>query len=643
MKRAFLLNLFLILALSLANASIDSLKQELLSLREQGDQKKLQEIHLQLGNTYHNLYQHQEALDHYMISLDFAEKLADSKAIYELLNLTGKAYFWLDNYQAALENYLKAREIGAKFVTAEEQIDNLSQTAEVYISLGNYKQAHFLELEALDVAVKSGNEEGMANAHRVIGTIFWYREKFDEALEHLSQALDIYRNLPGNEIYEYTIYASMASVYTQKKQPRRALEYIQKSLTIAQEIPYEYGVVFSEGMLGTIKKDLGELEEAGKLVSQAIRQFGEMNIMAEAADFQIVLADIYTQQKQYSKAVALLDSTLVIAGKIQSLQLECQALKGLADNYDAMGKISLALDYFKQYASRRDSLINEKDARQMALMDTEFILKRKQEEILQLEKQNKQMEDRLYFYILIGGIFFMTIVVWLFYIRYKSQEKAARLLEEKNHEISNKNLKLARANEELLNMTDIISTDVISPLHHIYEQAKNLETDTENKEAVKSVARNIQSETANIESLLTGLKTQTLSKDNKSETEILNLGEIIGQATAGLPESLKKYPAKIRFSTLPTIKANRRQMVRLFQTLISNSIRFRQGDDPVIYITFEEKDEFIILNYSDNSKGLPQTDQEESLCHTVLGNLQGAFLAQSVFGEGNVFIMKIPA
>lgn len=531
--------------------------------------------------------------------------------------------------------------MGQNVVTLPQQAENLSQTAEVYISLGNYKQALVLELDALDISIRVNDSLGIANAHRVIGTIYWYREMFDQGLEHLRKSLKYYRK-GEHRIQLYTVFAAMSSVYTQKKQPEEALKYANESLKIANEIPYSYGIAFSTGMIGTAYKELGQLESAESQVKAAIEQFDLLDIKAEAADFEVVLAEIYFLDKKYEKAISVLNKTLISADEIQSKQLKSLTLKTLADNYEKLGENQKALDYFRQYVDIRDTLINEKDARHMAVLDAEFELKRQQDQINRLQRQNDKIRDRIFIYGLVAGVLFLMLVLWLVYLRFRSQRKTSELLEVKNNEIQRNNQQLSRANQDLINLTDLISNEVISPLHQISEQADNLTQIVDDGRDVEDVAKTIKDQAARIESMLTGFKLKAVEEEKVIQLEKIYLADIIRDATATLPEALKRQPIKIRFHELPEILANRRQMVKLFQYLLTNATRFRRDEDPTISISYTRQDGYFMIVFEDNSKGLPQTDQEANFCRIVAEAHGGKFISQSDFGKGNIFYIKIP-
>ncbi|MEZ4826310.1 MAG: tetratricopeptide repeat-containing sensor histidine kinase [Bacteroidia bacterium] len=629
------------LALPAPAANIDSLMATLGALTQAGDDATRQEIHRDLGVAYHDMYEHNEALKHFQISLTLARKLGLKSEEFYLLNQIGTIYFWLDNYPNSLESFLHAREMGQGVATLPQQAENLSRTAEVYISLGNYKQALVLELDALDISIRVNDSLGIANAHRVIGTIYWYREMFDQGLDHLRKSLRYYRKGIHN-IQIYTVYAAMSSVYTQKKDPRQALKYASESLEIAREIPYTYGIAFSQGMIGTAQKELGELDKAEANVLSAIEQFHQLNIRAEESDFNVVLAEIYFRKKAYDKAIDILNKTLEVAGEIQSRQLKSLTLKALADNYEMKGSTQVALDYFRQYSAIRDTLMNEKDARQLALLDAEFEMKKQQEQISRLERQNDKIRNRLFIYSLIAGVIFLSLILWLVVLRFRSQQKSTRMLEEKNQEIQRNNQQLFRANQDLISLTDLISSDVIHPLHVISSEADTLSQKADTSDSVLLSVQAIKEQTSRIESLINGLKQKVVEEERAADMEILRLADVIREATAALPESLKHQPIRIRFHELPQIQANRRQMVRLFQYLLTNATRFRREEDPEINISFTRKDGFYTIKFADNSKGLPQTEQEETFCKIVLEAHGGTFHSNADFGRGNVFYLKIP-
>ncbi|HMK49533.1 MAG TPA: ATP-binding protein, partial [Thermodesulfovibrionales bacterium] len=75
-------------------------------------------------------------------------------------------------------------------------------------------------------------------------------------------------------------------------------------------------------------------------------------------------------------------------------------------------------------------------------------------------------------------------------------------------------------------------------------------------------------------------------------------------ALLGLHSAINESGAEITFDALPTIEADELQITRLFQNLISNSIKFRGKEKPRIHISADKKDGEWVFSVRDNGIGI---------------------------------------
>ena len=92
-------------------------------------------------------------------------------------------------------------------------------------------------------------------------------------------------------------------------------------------------------------------------------------------------------------------------------------------------------------------------------------------------------------------------------------------------------------------------------------------------------------------------KMQSLIKDlldlsrigNNSEFQPVNLQMVLQSVLANLDTSIKQCGAKINAGFLPVVRGNDNELKRLFQNLISNAIKFRQKNVPLVIISLLSK------------------------------------------------------
>ena len=86
--------------------------------------------------------------------------------------------------------------------------------------------------------------------------------------------------------------------------------------------------------------------------------------------------------------------------------------------------------------------------------------------------------------------------------------------------------------------------------------------------------------------------------------ELVELSDVLAAARSSLADTLESSGASIVAGELPTVSGDRAQLTSLFQNLISNAVKFRGSEPPVIQIAALRKDGDWQLSFSDNGIGI---------------------------------------
>jgi signal transduction histidine kinase len=138
---------------------------------------------------------------------------------------------------------------------------------------------------------------------------------------------------------------------------------------------------------------------------------------------------------------------------------------------------------------------------------------------------------------------------------------------------------------------------------------------------------------------------------------------VVRQAVANLKAAVEERHAAVIFDNLPTVMADGMQMIRLFQNLIGNGIKFKKGGIPEVRISAERKDSNWIFSVRDNGIGIEpeflgnifavfqrlHTREEYSgtgiglaLCKKIIERHGGRIWVESEPGKGSTFFFTLP-
>jgi len=145
----------------------------------------------------------------------------------------------------------------------------------------------------------------------------------------------------------------------------------------------------------------------------------------------------------------------------------------------------------------------------------------------------------------------------------------------------------------------------------------------------------------------------------------IDLEEIFSEVLKKFSLEIRKSNAKFTLGKLHALVSDRLKLIKLFQTIISNSLKFRNENVPLeIHIKSQKtEDGFIEVSIEDSGMGFDEkyTDrifkpfqkihrdhQDQSsgmglaICQKIVNRLGGSISAKSSLGKGSTFIVKLP-
>jgi len=112
--------------------------------------------------------------------------------------------------------------------------------------------------------------------------------------------------------------------------------------------------------------------------------------------------------------------------------------------------------------------------------------------------------------------------------------------------------------------------------------------------------------------MIEGLLEYACKTEEGSTLEKVDCGQIVQSCIANLHGAIKKSGATVSCTDLPVIEAHRVQIERLFQNIISNSLKYRGKNAPVVSIKAEKRSSFWLFSIEDNGVGV-EKGQEKSV------------------------------
>jgi PAS domain S-box-containing protein len=249
------------------------------------------------------------------------------------------------------------------------------------------------------------------------------------------------------------------------------------------------------------------------------------------------------------------------------------------------------------------------------------------------------------------------------------RERTAEL-EKANTKLNNYNRRLEELNKELQDFAFVASHDLQEPLRKIQTFGNMLaaKCGVSLDEESGDYINRMQKASARMQSLLNSLLAYSRVTTWTEPIKRTDLARSVEVALSNLEIMIREKNARVEVGYLPTVEADRVQMVQLFQNLIGNALKYqRDGEVPNVRIYSRgagDKKRFYEICVADNGIGFEEKYLDQiflpfhrlhgrssgyegvgmglAICKKITERHGGKITAKSELGKGSTFIVTLP-
>jgi PAS domain S-box-containing protein len=224
---------------------------------------------------------------------------------------------------------------------------------------------------------------------------------------------------------------------------------------------------------------------------------------------------------------------------------------------------------------------------------------------------------------------------------------------------------LQRSNLELEQFASIASHDLQDPLVSMACSLKLLKRHSKGRldpDSYEFITNTID-KTNQMQTLVRNLLAYSRLGTRRKKFKPSDCVKIFKKAIANLESAIQQYGAVVTHDDLPEVRGNATQLVQLFQNLISNAIKFRDKEPPLIHISAKRNENEWVFSVRDNGIGIESRNIDDifnifhqlhdageypgsgiglSICKKIVEHHGGRIWVESEHGKGSIFYFTIP-
>ena len=299
-----------------------------------------------------------------------AEAISYKKGIAKAIAIMGVANYKIDDYP-------KAKILISDAAAINQQINDTSDLAFCKYWLGNIELNQSRYSNALDLFGIAGALAEKINDKKNIARSLDGKASIYEALGEDDRALALYRaslntaRMDNFKVWYPGVLLSLGNLAYKKGKVDTAIQIYNNAITISEEVGNLNNKANCDQKLAEIYNERKDHKRAMEYIQQAMSLFQETGSMSSFSYSRLLMSYIVLNDKAYRVAIDLAEMSLEEGRANEELQLQKDAAQVLYYAYAGMGDKSKALEYHILFHNLSEATHNEELTKKLARMDLE--------------------------------------------------------------------------------------------------------------------------------------------------------------------------------------------------------------------------------------------------------------------------------
>lgn len=391
--------------------------------------------------------------------------------------------------------YLFTILLATQYMSQSHTLAELDTITRKYKNKGDLEGAMKFNVEALKHYENDKNTEGKASTYINIGNLLCTLNRHKESLEYLDKAEKEIKNT-RNPIIKSKLYSEYGRNYALLKLLKQSNLIFDKAINYAWKIPSQkqrnYYLYYNYAWKWDNFDNLNELDSMHMMQKKCLKisseplifvkiadQYVSRKIHLDSAEYYlnkaiplassgkypirqkamalITFGNLYTEKKEYEKALDYYIQSLAVSQKMKSSADMREVYKAISRTYNSLNNKEKATEYYSEYSILSDKIVHdEKNALNIAV-----------ERSLQ-EKEQEKNKLYLYIVILVAVFFILGYFIRKFYI--KKEKHKDELIEEKSLETNQLKKKINISFDEVTTLAKTNDPFFLTRFKEVYSE-----------------------------------------------------------------------------------------------------------------------------------------------------------------------------
>ena len=479
----------------------------------------------------------------------------------EVAGYLGMGHYVVEEYDLAIDYYLESARQWEVLNNSGKLVIIYNRLAAAYNIRDDFPKTEAYFLKAKEVAKQSNDSLWVANINNNLSILYANNNLYEKAETVNKEALDYFLQ-KKDSVHSAISYMNLGNALLFGKKYEAAINAYQSAMhyTSPQKIPLLFAV--SKTGIGIGLTETGKYREALPYLQEGLDLAKEIHYTEQIMESYNALAEYYSKTQNYKEAYFL--------------KLESQKLK--------------------------DSLLTATQDQNMANALTKYETEKKdaQLRVMTLENEKAEQQRNMYLYLAITGLIIAGLIGFFLY---KNQKKNKLLAKQKallEVTVDEKNVLLKETHHRVKNSFQIVSS-------LLYLQSENIK-DQEGQLALKEAQNRVRS--------MVLIHQKLYSKDQLVGIEARDyILDLVRDILGSHQEDTQKLAFELEAETMVLSIETITPLGLILNELVTNVLKHAFPDtlkDPMMRITLKKEAGVLILEVSDNGKGMPQSIQESS-------------------------------